>query len=408
MRMPSFPAPIDVELFAGAGGLSLGLAAAGIGPAHVYEKNSRACLTLRHNKRSVGGGIPGDVHEADVREVVWGQLSRPVRLLAAGPPCQPFSLAGKHRADEDPRNEFPATLQAIRELEPAVVLIENVQGLTRRSFRPYFDYLLRQLAFPSVRPTSPEESWTSHDSRLQRHSRAGAEPEFEVRSGVLNAADFGVPQVRTRIVIIASRRGTPVVELPQATHSRGALILAQETPEYWQNRGLRKPTITLVPKRGTAQHEDPDGALAPRRTVRDALRGLREPSQEATDPLQHWIVPGARLYRGHKGSIMDWPSKTIKAGVHGVAGGENVLHLDDVSYRYFTLREMARMQGFPDSYFFHGPRSRIIGQIGNAVPCGLAEAIGAQIVRTLHAAPTRGGGVPCGFISRGRAQNQSE
>jgi DNA (cytosine-5)-methyltransferase 1 len=90
------------------------------------------------------------------------------------------------------------------------------------------------------------------------------------------------------------------------------------------------------------------------------------------------LIPGARLYERHTGSELDWPAKTIKAGVHGVAGGENVLVQDDGKYRYFTLREMARLQCFPDDYFFTGPRSRIIGQIGNAVPVELARVLGEQ------------------------------
>jgi len=76
---------------------------------------------------------------------------------------------------------------------------------------------------------------------------------------------------------------------------------------------------------------------------------------------------------------LDWPAKTIKAGVHGVAGGENVLLLDNGRHRYFTLREMARLQGFPDDYDFTGPRSRIIGQIGNAVPVELARILGERL-----------------------------
>ncbi|MCB9779716.1 MAG: DNA cytosine methyltransferase [Alphaproteobacteria bacterium] len=366
--------------------MTLGLGAAGIAPEHLFERNPRACATLRQNKR-VAGALVGNVNEQDVRDVAWSSVPRPVRLLAAGPPCQPFSLAGKHRADSDPRNEFPATLRAIRALAPAVVALENVQGLARESFRPYFDYLLRQLAFPSVAPVSPDEKWVDHDARLRLHAEATPEAEYQIRWGVLNAADFGVPQMRTRVVILATRAGLPVVELPEPTHSRNALIHAQTTGAYWRLHGIERPADFTTPKRGPAQHEDPDAVLKPWRTVRDALSGLRAPSDDENDDLQHWVVPGARLYRGHRGSLLDWPSKTIKAGVHGVAGGENIVHLDDGTYRYFTLREMARMQGFPDTYKFFGPRSRIIGQIGNAVPCGLAEAIGRRVLQMCETVP---------------------
>lgn len=119
-------------------------------------------------------------------------------------------------------------------------------------------------------------------------------------------------------------------------------------------------------------------------TVRDAISTLPEPSYQDVAGNNHWLIPGARVYKRHTGTELDWPAKTIKAGVHGVAGGENVVHLDDGSFRYFTLREMARLQGFPDDYIFEGPRSRTIGQIGNAVPCQLAHCIGENILRALE------------------------
>jgi DNA (cytosine-5)-methyltransferase 1 len=369
---------VDIELFTGAGGLSLGLAAAGFGPDHLFERNPRCCVTLKMNKKG-DFGISGEVHEGDVRAVDWSEIQMPVRLLAAGPPCQPFSLAGNHLGDSDARNEFPATLRAIRELQPAVVLIENVQGLARPSFRKYLDYILRQLAFPSCALKDTHESWSEHDSRLSRKVEAGDTPEYAVHYGVLNAADYGVAQIRNRTVMIATRKDLPAVNLPPKTHSRDALIAEQESGAYWKRHGMRPPEIQ---KReldlGQAALK-----LQPWRTVRDALLGLRTPSEKSDDPIQHWLIPGARIYRGHRGSTFDWPSKTIKAGVHGVAGGENILHLDDGSFRYFTIREMARIQGFPDSYIFHGPRSRVIGQIGNAVPCGLAEALGLHIRKVL-------------------------
>ena len=374
---PLFGRAHDLELFTGAGGLSLGLAAAGFIAEHLFEKNARACATLKANKER-GAGVRGEVHSVDVRDVDWSKIPTPVRLLAAGPPCQPFSLAGNHKGDQDHRNEFPATLRAVRELRPEHVLLENVQGLVRPSFRKYFDYILLQLSFPSFAPLSADEDWLAHLERLTCHAD-GRAPEYIVRWRVLNAADYGVPQLRTRTVIIASRADRPVVELPAPTHSRTALLVDQAAGTYWERHRLEAPSQEGPRVDPEELRRDPSASLLPWRTVRDALSDLRAPGTTDADPLQHWIIPGARLYRGHRGSVLDWPSKTIKAGVHGVAGGENIVHLDDGSFRYFTLREMARIQGFPDTYAFEGPRSRIIGQIGNAVPFKLAEALGRQI-----------------------------
>ncbi len=100
--------------------------------------------------------------------------------------------------------------------------------------------------------------------------------------------------------------------------------------------------------------------------------------------MNHWRIPGARLYNGHMGSALDMPSKTIKAGVHGVGGGENTVIEDDGAARYYTLRETARIQTFPDEHFFTGARLHVTRQIGNAVPCLLAEALALPLYAMLN------------------------
>jgi len=97
---------IDLDLFAGAGGLAVGLHEAGFSPVHLFEKDDIACKTLRQNIHSTHPTLKGDVLERDVKEVQWSELGRRVRLIAAGAPCQPFSLGGKHRASDDERNLF--------------------------------------------------------------------------------------------------------------------------------------------------------------------------------------------------------------------------------------------------------------------------------------------------------------
>ncbi|MGD0615962.1 MAG: DNA cytosine methyltransferase [Verrucomicrobiota bacterium] len=360
---------IDVDLFAGAGGLAVGLRAAGFSPASFYELDVRSCQTLRHNLEGTHSTLFGTVYEGKAEEVDWNPLSDKVRLLAAGAPCQPFSLGGKHQADRDGRNLFPQVFRAVRELRPMAIFLENVRGLARESFRPYFDYILRHLECPSVKP-GHHELWQNHDHRIrQLQMSPGYEPEYRVVYRLVEAADFGVPQNRQRVFIVATRRDLPVYEFPHRTHSKAALIAAQKSGEYWEQHGIRRPRSFVLSENGG---HDANGSL-PWLTVRDALQSLPPPSKlESDSTMNHWAIPGARIYTGHSGSIMDWPAKTIKAGVHGVPGGENTITDDDGAFRYFTLRETARMQTFPDKHLFKGARIHVTRQIGNAVPCLLA------------------------------------
>lgn len=370
---------IDADLFAGAGGLAAGLKMAGFAPAELYEFDHISCDTLRHNVKSSQPSLAGTVHEEDVSKVRWRDLTGPVRLLAAGAPCQPFSLGGKHRAEHDGRNLFPEVIRAVRELRPAAVFLENVRGLLRNAFRPYFEYLLRQLECPSVKP-KPLELWQNHDERVRRYQcSVGYEPEYVVTWRLVDAANFGAAQNRQRIFMVATRNDLPPYRFPAPTHSRQALLHSQHSGEYWKRHMLRKPNRLPSNRDGAKE----DGRL-PWVTVRDQLDGLPDPSDtECSAWMNHWRVPGARLYAGHAGSVLDWPSKTIKAGVHGVPGGENIVIEDNGHARYYTLREAARIQSFPDTHFFAGARIHVTRQIGNAVPCRLAAALAAPLYRIL-------------------------
>lgn len=381
--------PLDINLFAGAGGLALGLREAGFSPGLLYEIDRHACKTLRDNQVPVNPPIDDGVREADIRQVNWQvkvqELGLPVRLLAAGVPCQPFSLAGKHLADRDGRNLFPELFTAINHLDPQAVLIENVRGLIRPSFLPYFSYLLRRLEFPSLSPKDGEY-WQDHDTRLQLHTKSsGIQPDYHITWQLLNAADYGVPQNRSRVFIVATRSDLSLhFRFPSPTHSKAALERAQHSGEYWHRHKI-SPRRTR--SRGGVLGLT-DDRHAPWVTVRDAITDLPQPTAaEHNATMNHWQIPGAKPYPGHTGSCPDWPSKTIKAGVHGVPGGENTIIIDGEQIRYYTLRETARIQTFPDCHIFSGARLHVTRQIGNAVPCRLAKAVAAALYDTLTSDP---------------------
>ena len=124
----------------------------------------------------------------------------------------------------------------------------------------------------------------------------------------------------------------------------------------------------------------------PWRTVRDALEGVPDPETgDCSGWLNHEHNPGARSYVGHTGSPLDEPAKTLKAGDHGVPGGENMLLKPDGALRYFTVRESARLQTFPNDYILHGAWTEAMRQLGNAVPVLLAETVAKGIRQRLIA-----------------------
>jgi DNA (cytosine-5)-methyltransferase 1 len=383
----------SVELFAGVGGLALGVSNAGFRHRAVVEWDADACATIRGNQRlNLKPLSDWPLHEGDVRGFDFGTLGSGTDLLAAGVPCQPWSLGGKHRGYQDERNLFPDTVAAIRTLKPKVVLIENVKGLLRQSFSKYFEYIKLMVRHPEViRKTT--ETWMEHLSRLERHHTAGRERglEYKVVSQLLNAANYGVPQRRERVFIVAFRSDIGVEwSFPAPTHSQDALLADQwVTGEYWDRHKVAKRNRPHAPAKMRLRLERLSSLLppdAPWKTVRDAICDLPDPEKKSgATVLNHSFQPGARSYPGHTGSPLDEPAKTLKAGDHGVPGGENMLRLPDGRVRYFTVRESARVQTFPDSFVFQGSWTETMRQLGNAVPVQLSEAVASDIMRHLVA-----------------------
>jgi len=386
----------SIELFTGAGGLALGTHVAGFHHLSLYEWDEDACETLRENARAEA--LPGirewRVHQADVRINSYAIFGRgALDLVAGGAPCQPFSLGGKHRAQDDSRNMIPEFVRAVRELEPRAFILENVKGLTRQSFRNYFEYIRLQLTYPTVTKLRDEE-WTSHLHRLEQVKTRGRHKglKYNVVAELLNAADYGVPQVRERVFIVGFRADTDLEwHFPEPTHSFDALLWDQHiTSDYWKRHNVRSPSsqpVRLGLKLSELQERDAPFQTKPWRTVRDAIAGLPEPlvDRECSKFSNHKLNPGAKAYPGHTGSPLDMPAKTLKAGVHGVPGGENMLVLPDGRLRYFTVREAARLQTFPDSWHFEGAWSEAMRQLGNAVPVDLAAVVARSVAAKLRA-----------------------
>lgn len=369
----------SVEMFSGCGGLALGLARAGFDHLLLVERDKHAVENVRHNiGRDVEHVGHWQVHSDDVRAVNWGIFKQLVDFVAGGPPCQPFSIGGLHRGEEDTRDMWPEAVRAVRQISPRGFLFENVRGLLRPKFSEHLDWIRLSLTEPNL-AQGENENRTSHLARIREKEADGS---YRVIVTKVNAADYGAPQKRHRVLFLGVHKSIASSIKPlEPTHSRERLLWDQYvTGEYWRRHSLRKPpnqpanlmdrrTVDVLRSKG---HE-PKGL--PWVTVRDALVGLNEPGSRR-DISNHVLQPGARAYPGHTGSPLDEPAKALKAGVHGVPGGENMIAFGDGSVRYFTVREAARLQGLPDSYEFIGSWTENMRQLGNAAPVQLAEAFG--------------------------------
>ncbi len=309
-----------LEICAGAGGQALGLEMAGFSHTAAVEIEPEACETLKLNRPS------WTTIEGDVR-TIRGRDYRGVDLLAGGVPCPPFSMAGHQLGSNDDRDLFPEALRLVREAKPAAVMLENVRGLAGRRFSAYREAIIRQL------------------------EASGYRAEWRL----LQAADFAVPQLRPRFILIAMRpRALRRFEWPTGGAERttvGEALKDLMADQGWPGAdrwaaGANRIAPTLVG--GSRKHGGPD--LGPTRARNEWLnlgvdgRGIADAVPTADDPID--FVP--RL----------------------------------------TLRMAARIQGFPDSWQFAGRKTATYRQIGNAFPPPVAHALGTAVAEALRGSPT--------------------
>ncbi|MDA8412494.1 MAG: DNA (cytosine-5-)-methyltransferase [Desulfobacteraceae bacterium] len=374
----------SIELFSGCGGLALGLSMAGFRHEMMVEWNNDACSTIFHNRRlGVDHVAHWPIRHADVRGIDWSEVGNELHLVAGGPPCQPFSIGGKHTGNEDSRDMWPQAIRAVRELMPNGFVFENVKGLLRPVFSDYLNWITSHLALPHLE-RAENETYQEHLIRLGRNLD---EAVYDVRILKVNAADYGVAQKRHRVIIFGVRRDLNIpITLLQPTHSRERLLWDQwVTGHYWARHGISVPPDSQIPTSDNLmvqklRKQNTPPAHSPWATVRDALHGLGEPNGK----MNHNLQEGARVYTGHTGCPLDQPAKALKAGAHGVPGGENMMVRDDGTVRYFTVREAARLQGLPDEYTFPGSWTESMRQLGNAVPVKLAQAVGNMMATMLE------------------------
>lgn len=303
-----------LEVCAGAGGAALGLEEAGFAPAALVEINPHACATLRSN-RPYWNVIQADLTRFDAR--YWAGVD----LVSGGLPCPPFSIAGRQLGAEDDRNMFPSLLRIVSESSPRAVMIENVRGLLSTRFDPFRAEIDRALDAQGF-----DTYWTQY-----------------------NAADFGVPQDRSRAFLVALRRGvTRPLQWPVAAPGR-ALSVGQAIGDLMGERGWRgvgdwkkvasAPAPTIVG--GSHKHGGPD--LGP-------TRARREWAELGVDGL----------------GLADAPPEPSFKGMPRL-----------------TVPMVARLQSFPDEWRFMGGKTQSYRQVGNALPVKLAFVVASAVRRCL-------------------------
>ncbi|MDB2439578.1 DNA cytosine methyltransferase [Hellea sp.] len=388
----------SIELFAGAAGLGLAAKQSGITPVAVVEWNKDCRNTIALNRDMKNGALkawPKTIGR-DVRDEDFKDFEGMIDIVTGGPPCQPFSMGGKHQAHADNRDMFPEAVRAVRQTRPKAFIFENVRGLTREAFQPYFEYITLQMRHPQLVALAGED-WSDHLSRLQSHHTGHSDnaDDYRVVTQVLNAADYGVPQQRHRVFFVGFRADLGISwHFPHATHSKAALLHDIASGAYAERHGIGAGQLALSAqmKKSVKRLQDcgvEAQSLPAWRTVREALSDLPAPTQKKHPTiLNHKLQKGARSYPGHTGSPLDFPAKALKAGVHGVPGGENMLRYANGKVRYFTIRESARLQTFPDNFEISGTWSEAMRQLGNAVPVKLGEAVTSSVRKTLDIAST--------------------
>ncbi|MEQ9370852.1 MAG: DNA cytosine methyltransferase [Coleofasciculus chthonoplastes F3-SA18-01] len=362
---------ISISLFSGAFGLDLGLELAGFHTVSVVEKDRDSVKTIALNRPYLHeSAIPRAIETISTQDLLLegsrvlgkGRALRPneVDLVVGGAPCQPFSTAGKRASVLDPRGSlFMEFVRVVRDIQPRFFVMENVKGLLSAAIR-HRPINQRGADYP---PLEPDEM---RGAALQVVLAEMHELGYNVVYNLLEAADYGIPQNRERVVFIGSRDGESVT-FPLATHSQGG----RDLPKW---RTLRDALTNLV-------EQNPEFTPYSEKRLK-YLRLLKSGQNWRYLPenLKEEAMGGAYKSGGGKVGFyrrLSWdkPSPTVTTSPQQKA--TDMCH--PVELRPLTMRECARIQTFPDDWIFCGSITSKYKQIGNAVPVGLAKAIGTYL-----------------------------
>ncbi len=304
-----------VEICAGAGGQALGLAMAGFHHVALIEYEEEYCRILKRN-RPEWNVICEDLHQFD------GSPYRGIDLLAGGVPCPPFSVAGKQLGSDDERDLFPEALRLVKEINPRAVMLENVRGLLDPRFDSYRDQI------------------------LQRLTSLG----YDVSIKLLNANDYGVPQLRPRVVIVGIRNDiSKAFEYPGPSEEKTKTV----------------------------------GEALEKQMGKNGWSGAKEWAKKATS-IAPTLVGGSKKHGGPDLGPTRARTAWAELGVDGTGVANDAPAQDFQGMPKLTKEMMATIQGFPPEWTFGEKKTAACRMIGNAFPPPVACAVGLQIRRCLE------------------------
>ncbi|MEU3373830.1 DNA (cytosine-5-)-methyltransferase [Streptomyces sp. NPDC006660] len=386
----------SIEICAGAGGQAIGLHSAGFKHLALVEIDGNAAQTLRHNvehrdkwewERKFCDVIEGDMKEfkplSHLKKAV-GFLGRPLRprdldLLAGGVPCPPFSHAGKQLGKDDERDLFPWMLRLVDELRPRAVMIENVRGIRDAKFEEYRTYV--EACLQGGHAKRPEDGT---DVYLDGFGYTVCKWE------VLEASDFGVPQLRPRAILVAIRTdvlGDLELEWPEPTH---------EAPRSVFEALKASMELRYAPFLEMGGSVAADAKRCLDQWVDNASRAMSERKDRGIAPT---LVGGSKKHGGADLGPSRAKAVWRQLGVSGMGVAND--HAESMKKKTYdrdlfrpegpmlTVRQAAIIQGFPDDWEFDGRKTAQYRQVGNAFPPPVAHAVGAAIAKLLRAADAR-------------------
>ena len=382
--------PIGIDLFAGAGGLSLGFEQAGFDVAAAIEIDPVHCAVHKYNFPDTAT-IPHPIETLTGTDILEAAsiAGRRVDCVFGGAPCQGFSLIG-HRALDDPRNGLVRDfVRIVAEIEPRTFVFENVKGLTIGRHRAFLDELIEEF------------------------SRIGYAVRVPWR--VFNARHFGTPQSRKRLILLGARRGDSLPDYPvsvtEITSPQQRIVGLPEGPTC--SDALRDlpdvdgiEELIVSDSTGTVDYGEPSEYAAQLRCLSDDawhygyVREWNPAVLTSSARTNHTAISRQRFRATAPGAVEPISrffklsefgvSNTLRAGTDGARGAFTSPR--PIHYRYdrcITVREMARLHGFPDWFRFNVTKWHGGRQIGNAVPPPLARAIASEVIRALGVTPIR-------------------